>query len=70
MKALLAESQMTKLVAGGVPVFLFFIMSYVNPAQTKMLLTTRPGIEMFIAAIVLWAAGLFLTSRMVSKVQP
>ena len=70
MKALLAESQMTKLVAGGVPVFLFFLMSYVNPAQTKMLLTTRPGIEMFIAAIVLWAAGLFFTSRMVAKVQP
>lgn len=69
MKAMLAEAQVTKIVAGGMPVFLFFAMAALVPSSTKLLFTTPAGLVMFFLAVFLWFMGVVVTSRMVAKVK-
>jgi len=69
VKVLTAQGRLSGWVVGGMPVALLLVMSLVDPAFTRPLLTTPVGWAMLSAAVVLEGLGVFMI-RAIVKVEP
>lgn len=65
MKALTAEGRISAIVLGGLPFFLFGVISVVNPDYIKPMLHTTGGIVAIIGALLLILVGIFWLTRIV-----